>query len=393
VAEIHTIADLRRAARRRLPTMVSEFIEGGAEDELTMQRNRQVFADVGLKPRYLIDVSKRDLTTTILGESVKTPVMLAPTGLMRLAHPEGELGAARAAGLAGAIFAVGAFSSYALEDIASVATGPLWLQLYLWREREVTANLVERARNAGYRALCLTVDTPVIGLRERDLRNGMRIPPKISVTNAIDVARHPRWIYNLARGGPITYGNLLGIAGAQGDTGLTLMDYVNRNLFDPGQTWADLEWLREIWDGPLVIKGITHPQDAERSVAIGVDGIVVSNHGGRQLDGAPATLTAMREILAAVGNSVEVMMDGGIRRGSDVVKAMALGARGCMVGRPYWWGLGANGTAGVSRCLEIFNSEIDRTLALVGRTSVRDLRSEDVTVDRISGQDAEQSYS
>jgi len=373
LAQLYTIDEVRRAARRKLPGMVADFVEGGAEDEITLARNQAAFKDLVLEPRYLVDVGKRDLSTTILGTPVRSPVMLAPTGLNRLAHPDGELAVARAAGSEGSIFTVGVFSSYTLEEVRAASSGPLWFQIYLWKDRQVTRELVERARDAGYQSLCLTVDVPVLGQRERDLRNGMKIPIKVSMGSALDVARHPRWLYWLARNSAPTFASMRGVQGAEGDDGIPLIAYVNRELFDPSQNWDDLVWLREIWDGKLTVKGILHPDDARRAVDAGADGIVVSNHGGRQLDGVSATVEALPRIVDAVGDRAEVIVDGGIRRGSDVVKAIALGARGCIVGRPYWWGLGAGGEAGVRRVLQIFNSEIDRVMALVGTTRLDEI--------------------
>jgi L-lactate dehydrogenase (cytochrome) len=371
-ADFHTVEDLRAEARRRLPRMVFDFVDGGAEEEVTMRANRSAFEAITFDPRYMRGVGERDISTTILGTPVRSPVMLAPTGLARLAHRDGELGLADAAGREGSIFVVGIASGTTLEAVAERAEGPLWFQLYLWKGRTIVEGLVERARAAGYRALCVTVDVPVLGNRERDIRNGMRIPPKINLRNAFDAARRPRWLANIARA-ELTFVNMRGVPGAGGNSGLSLMDWVNRELHDPGATWDEVAWLREIWDGPLVVKGITHPEDARSAVDAGADGVVVSNHGGRQLDGGPATITALPGVVAAVGDRAEVLLDSGVRRGSDVVKAIALGARACLVGRPYWYGLAAGGTAGAQRMLEILNTEIDRTLALVGRSRLDEL--------------------
>ena len=349
--------------------MVADFVDGGAEEEVTLARNRAAFAEIRLEPRYLVDISKRDLTTTILKTPVRSPVILAPTGLSQLAHPDGELAVARAAAAAGSVFIVGTFSSYSIEDVRAVTDGPLWFQVYLWKDRGVTRDLVERARAAGYSGLVLTVDVPVVGQRERDLRNGMTIPVSVSVKNALDAARRPRWLYHLARNSAPTFASMKGIAGAGGDKGMSLISYVT-GLADPSQNWADLEWLREIWDGPLAVKGLLRADDATRAVDIGSDGVIVSNHGGRQLDGAPASVEALPRIFDAVGGRAEVILDGGIRRGSDIVKAVALGARGCVIGRPYWWGLATGGEAGVRRVLAILNSETDRVMALAGATSL-----------------------
>ncbi|QEC46511.1 alpha-hydroxy-acid oxidizing protein [Baekduia soli] len=378
-ATAHTIDDLRRQAQRRLPRIIYDFVEGGAEDEITVRRNRAAFGEIGLEPEYLRDVATRDLSTTILGTRVASPVVLGPTGLQRLAHLEGELAAARAASALGSIYVAATASSYTIEEIAAVSSGPLWFQLYLWSSREVLAALVQRAKAVGCVALCLTIDVPVIGRRERDLRNGMAVPPRIGLSNALDAARRPRWLYGIAQRDELTYVNLRGAPGIDGH-GLSLMEYMDQRLTNPGATWAELDWLRELWDGPLVVKGITSVADARRAVDAGVDGVVVSNHGGRQLDGAPATIERLPRIVDAIGDRAEVFLDGGVRRGTDVLKAMAMGARACLIGRPYWYGLGAGGEAGVRRCLEIFTAELDRALALVGRGSLAELGPDVVRV-------------
>lgn len=372
LATVYTIDDLRRLAKRRLPRIVYDFIEGGAEDETTVRRNREAFSEIGLEPEYLRDVARREISTTVLGTRVSSPVILGPTGLQRLAHRDGELAVARAAGELGSIYVAATASGYTIEEIADAASGPLWFQLYLWSSREVLAGLVERARAAGCVALCLTIDVPVLGQRERDLRNGMRLPPRIGLTKALDAARRPRWAYGITQGDELTYVNLRAALGTQGH-GLSLMEYLDTRLTNPGATWEELTWLRDLWSGPLAVKGITSVADAQRAVQCGADGVVVSNHGGRQLDGAPATIERLPRIVEAVGDRAEIFIDGGIRRGTDVVKALSLGARACLIGRPYWYGLGADGEAGVRRCLQIYNSELDRALALIGRRTVSEL--------------------
>jgi L-lactate dehydrogenase (cytochrome) len=372
LSEAYNMDDLRLQAKRRLPRIVYEFVEGGAEDEVTVRSNRAAFSRIGLEPEYLRDVARRDISTSILGTEVSSPVVLGPTGLQRLAHVEGELAAARAAGAMGSIYVAATASSYTIEEIAAAAQGPLWFQLYLWSSREILATLVERARAVGCVALCLTIDVPVLGHRERDLRNGMRIPPRVGISNALDAVRRPRWLYGIVQGEDLTYVNLRDVAGTDGD-GLSLMEYLDTRLTNPAATWTELTWLRSIWDGPLVVKGITSVADAQRAVDGGANGLVVSNHGGRQLDGAPATIERLPRIVDAVGHRAEIFIDGGVRRGTDVLKAIAMGARACLVGRPYWYGLGAGGEAGVRRCLEIYNVELDRALALVGRPTLAEL--------------------
>jgi isopentenyl diphosphate isomerase/L-lactate dehydrogenase-like FMN-dependent dehydrogenase len=366
------VDDMRRRARRRLPRMVFDFLEGGADDELTVRRNREAFAEITLEPRYLVDVQRRDLSTTVLGTPVRSPIMLAPTGLPRLAHAEGELAAARAAGRAGVLYGISTGSSYTIEEIARAASGPLWFQVYLWKDREVVAGLVERAKRAGYAALCLTIDVPIVGHRERDLRNGFSFPPRIALRDALDVALRPRWLYGVMRGEEMTYVNVRGMPGAEGSD-LPILQHVNEHLLNPSTTWDELEWLRDLWTGPLVVKGVMTAGDARHAVDRGADAVVVSNHGGRQLDGLAASVSRLPEVVSAVGDRAEVLLDGGIRRGSDVVKALALGARACLIGRPYWYGLGAAGEAGVSRVLDILHAEMSDTMALIGRPTIADL--------------------
>lgn len=376
LARAYTIDDLRRLAQRKLPRVVYEYLEGGAEDEVTVRRNHEAFAEIGLEPEYLRDVAVRDISTTILGTEVSSPVILGPTGLQRLGHFEGELAVRRAASAMGSIYVAATASSYTIEEIASAAPGPspgpLWFQLYIWTSRDVMTRLVERVRAAGCSVLCLTIDVPVLGHRERDLRNGMTVPPRLGLSGAVDALRHPRWLNAITKGEDITFVNLRDVAGAQGD-GLSLMEYMNTRLTNPGAMWSELEWLRSVWDGPIVVKGVTSVADAERAVDRGAEGIVVSNHGGRQLDGAPATIERLPRIVDAIGDRAEIFIDGGIRRGTDVLKALAIGARACFVGRPYWYGLAAAGEEGVRRALEIYNSELDRALALVGRRRLADL--------------------
>lgn len=374
-----TIADLRGRARRHLPRMIFDFLDGGAEDEVALRRNRRAFDRLALTPSYLADVADRDLTTTVLGRRLSSPVLLAPAGLLRLLHPQGEVAAAEAATARGQGYVLSTAASASIEEVAGAAPGPRWFQLYLWRDREVVAWLVERALEADYDALCLTVDVPAYGQRERDLRNGFGVPLRITPRRAVDVAFHPRWLLGLARTPKVTFANLRGIEGAQGDGAVPLIRYVDQELTNPAATWDELAWLRSIWPRRLVVKGVLDPEDARRAVDAGADGIVVSNHGGRQLDTAPASMCALPAVVAAVGDAAEVLLDSGVRRGSDVAKALALGARACLVGRPYLYGLAAGGRAGVGRALEIFDDELSRTLALVGCRFPSDLRAAMVT--------------
>ncbi|MDP9460700.1 MAG: alpha-hydroxy-acid oxidizing protein [Actinomycetota bacterium] len=369
------VDDVRDLARRRLPRAVLDFVEGGAEDEVTIARNRQALQDLTFVPRALTDVSSRSQGTTLLGTAVSSPVVLAPVGLAALAHPDGELAAARAASSMGVISTLSSSSAWGLEDVARSCDGPQWFQLYVWRDRDLTRRIVERARAAGFRALCLTVDVPVSARRQRDIRNGFTVPPRPRLRQAGDLVRHAGWFRRLAvselAGHKLTMGNFTAVDLGIRDR-LRMLDVVNE-LFDPGVGWADLNWLKDVWGGPLVVKGVMTGADARRSVNAGADAVWVSNHGGRQLDGLRGSAEALPEVVAEVGGQAEVYLDGGIRRGSDVVKALALGARACMIGRPWMYGLAAGGRAGVEVVLRLFRTEIDVTLALLGRPTLESL--------------------
>lgn len=366
-----SVEDVRQRARTRLPRMVFDFVDGGAEDEETVRANRAAFSHLALRSRVLAGVAQRQLSTTVAGQELDLPVILSPAGLLRLVHHEGELAAARAAGAAGTVFTLSTGSSCTIEDVAAAATGPLWFQLYLWKDRQVIESLLARAQAAGYAALVLTVDVPVVGQRDRDLRNGMTLPPRPTPRNVVDMARRWRWLSGFLLGDELTFANFTGTG--RGDSASALGAFVNREMIDPGQSWTDLEWLRQQWTGPILVKGIVAAEDARRAVDCGVDGIVVSNHGGRQLDAMVGSLAALPAVVDAVGSGVDVVLDGGIRRGTDIVKALCLGARAVMVGRPYVYGLAAGGATGALRVLRILRDELDRALTLLGCASVQDL--------------------
>lgn len=368
LARCYSIADLRRVAKRRLPRGVFDYVDGGAEDEVTERRNASGFENYELIPRVLLDVSEIDTSTTVLGRTIDFPVILAPTGMSRLVHHEGEPAVARAAQRAGTIYTLSSMSSVNIEDVAAAVPEPHWFQIYVWRDRELVRSFFDRCRASGYSTLCLTVDVQVLGQRERDLRNGMTIPPRLTLGTILDAGLRPHWWWRFLTTPRITLANVVG----QGEAGAGLTalgEYVN-SQFDPSVTWDDLAEMVKAWDGPFAIKGILRPEDARRAVDMGVQGIIVSNHGGRQLDHAPAAIDALPAIVDAVGDAAEVILDGGVRRGSDVVKALALGARACMIGRPYLYGLGAGGQRGVERSLELLRNEVSRSMALVGSTSV-----------------------
>jgi isopentenyl diphosphate isomerase/L-lactate dehydrogenase-like FMN-dependent dehydrogenase len=363
------IEDLRRIARRRLPAIAFEFIDGAAEDEVTLRANRRAFEEIAFRPRALVDTVERPQSTTVLGTEIATPIVLAPTGYTRLASRNGEIEAARAAARMGTIYCLSTMASTSIEEVARAADGPLWFQLYLWRHREITDSLVRRAHDCGYQALVVTTDVPVSSKRERDLHNGFVLPPRVRPGRAAEILLHPRWLWNLLFSPPITFTNLAEV----GHGRKSHSEFVNRELSNPSATYDDLRRLREEWPGLLLVKGTMTAEDAELAVSCGVDGIIVGNHGGRQLDGLPGSIQALPEVVEAVGGRAEVLLESGVRRGSDVVKALALGAKAVMIGRAYVYGLAAGGEQGAVQALEILRKEIDLCLALLGRKGIADL--------------------
>ncbi len=374
------IEDLRRQARRRLPRVVFNYVDGGADDEITLRENCRVFQGVTFRPRQAVDVSSIDLRTRVLGSELAFPALLAPIGYLRLVHPRGELDAARAAGAAGTGFIQSTISGHALEKTRKASTGPVSYQLYLVGGRAASEAAIERARVAGFSALYVTIDTPVAGVRERDFRGGMgellagNFASKLRFLPQFFV--RPRWVAGFLRDGGLPKLENVVIPG---EGPMQLIDVVGA-LARSRVTWDDFRWIRKLWPGPLVAKGVLTGDDARRAIDHGANGVVVSNHGGRQLDGAAATLRALPEVVAAVAGQAEVLMDGGIRRGSDIVKAICLGARAVLVGRAYVYGLAAAGQAGVTRALEILRADVERTLKLLGCPSIAALDSSYVDV-------------
>jgi (S)-mandelate dehydrogenase len=364
----------RKRARRRLPRVAFDFIDGGADDEVTLRRNRAAFEELSLVPRVLRGVEEASAAVDLFGQSLRLPVLLAPAGNARLVHPRGELGAALGAGAAGTIAVLASTASVSAESVAQAVAEPQWFQLYLFHDRVRTREVVRLAARLGFSALMVTVDAPVVGNRERDHRNGMRVPLRLSARMLAGALLRPRWLRHYWTTGPIgphlAPPSLNG--GVDGHEIKDHADYV-RTLISPRQTWEDIEWIRELWDGPLLLKGVLSAADAERALAAGCDGVVVSNHGGRQVDGAPASIEVLPEIVGAVGGRGEILLDSGVRRGTDVVKALCLGARACLIGRPWWYGLAAGGEPGVTRVLEQLHDEITRTMRLVGAASFDDL--------------------
>ena len=367
-ARCRTIAELRALARRTVPRPVFDYADGAAWDEVTAARNRDAFEKTTLHPRAFVDVSEVEMSTTVLGREIALPVIAAPTGLTGLTHPDGEMAAARAAQAAGSIYTLSTMASYTLEEVAEAAPGPKWFQLYVMSDRGLVDELLSRAVATGYEALVVTVDVQVAGIRERDVRNRFSVPPRITARTVAQGIAHPRWSAGFLARPRMTPANL----GWSGSTVKTLASAVNR-AFDPTVTWEDLEHLRSQWSGPLLIKGIMRTDDAVRCVSYGVDGLIVSNHGGRQLDGAAATIEALPAIADAVGDRAELILDSGVRRGTDIVKALALGARAVMIGRPLVYGLGAAGEAGARRAFAILEAELKIALALAGYPRIAEL--------------------
>jgi L-lactate dehydrogenase (cytochrome) len=364
------IEDLRRAAKRQLPRVVFDYIDGGAEDERTLRANCRAFEEVTFRPRCAVATPPCDLRASVLGQSMSMPLILAPVGSSRLMYPRGEEAAANAAGAAGIAYILSTLSGCRMEDVAEASKGPVWYQLYLVGGRDCALSAIERAKAAGFSALVVTIDTPVAGMRERDLRNGVkelladRFGPRLPF--ASQLLTKPGWLWRFfADGGLMKFENVM-----IPDKGPMLYADVTAALGDTVVTWDDLEWIQRAWGGPIVIKGVHTADDARRAVDLGAKALVVSNHGGRQLDDVAPALRVLPEVVASVGDQIEVLMDGGIRRGSDIVKALCLGARAVMAGRAYAYGLGAAGGAGVARAIEILRADLIRTLKLLGCPSL-----------------------
>ena len=367
---VANIEDMRRLARRRLPRALFDFIDGGAQDEVTLRRNRDDFARFTLIPQVLTDVSNRDQSVTVLGQTYNSPLILAPTGLPGVLWPKGAVEAARAADAAGVGFCLSTMATSSIEEVAAVSQRPIQFQLYVMRDRGLAKAMMERAKAAGCSALVLTVDLQVQGQRDRDVRNGLTIPPTFRFSNAIDFALHPGWVWRFLSGPKVTLANFRGTG--TGDDMFTIASFVN-SQFDPSVTWKDIEWVRSIWDGPLALKGILDGEDARLAADHGVNAVIVGNHGGRQLDGVPSSIMALADVVDAVEGRIDVILDGGVRRGTDVLKALCVGAKACMIGRAFLDGLAGGGGAGVRQVLEMLRTETDVNLALLGRAGVKQL--------------------
>ena len=367
-----SIEDLRRIARRRLPGGVFDYIDGGAEDEVAMDRNTRAFREMEFVPRVLRDMGNVDTTGTILGREVPFPLILAPTGFTRIAHPPGELAAARAAERAGLPYSLSTMGTRSVEEVAAVSNGSKWFQVYVWRNKGLLKDMILRAKEAGFDVLCITVDAAMLGRRERDVRRGFTLPPKMGIDTLLEGMIRPSWSLRFALAEPISFANVAGNTDIDGSTAVDLAAFMNEQ-FDPTLSWEDVAWMRSLWDGPVLVKGIQCVADAVIARDEGLDGIVLSNHGGRQLDAAPGIIDLVQPVAETVGGELDIVCDGGIRRGSDIVKALALGATSCMIGRAYLYGLAAAGEEGVDWVIEHLRTGMKRDMALCGAASVSEL--------------------
>jgi len=367
---ITNIEDLRGIARRRCPRVMFDYVDSGSYDEITRDANRDELKAIRFRQRVLVDTTGRTMETELLGTRLSIPVAIAPTGLTGLVYGDGEMLAARAAEAEGTVYTLSTMSICTIEDVRAAVKNPFWFQLYVFRDRGFSEEIIARARAAQCPVLFVTVDLPHRGQRHCDLKNGLTVPPRLTLRNALDIATKPAWIARVLMGKRKTFGNVEHYL-KKNSIKFGTANW-SQNHFDQSLNWRDIDWIRKIWPGKLVLKGILDVDDAKTAVAAGADGIVVSNHGGRQLDGAPATIRVLPEIAGAVGDRTEVLFDGGIRSGQDVMKALALGARGCLIGRAYLYGLAAMGEAGVRKAVDIIRQEMDITMMLTG---LRDLKN------------------
>ena len=367
-----SIEDLRKMARRRLPGGVFDYIDGGAEDEVAMDRNTSGFRNMEFVPRVLRDMGNVDTTGTILGREVPFPLILAPTGFTRIAHPLGELAVARAAERAGLPYSLSTMGTRSVEEVSAVSNGSKWFQVYVWRDKGLLKDMILRAGEAGFDVLCITVDVAMLGRRERDVRRGFTLPPKMGIDILFEGMIRPSWSLRFAFSEPISFANVAGNTNIDGSTAVDLAAFMNEQ-FDPTLSWEDVEWMRSLWEGPVLVKGVQSVADAVMARDRGLDGIVLSNHGGRQLDSAPSIVELVQPVAEVVGGDLDIVCDGGVRRGSDIVKALALGATSCMIGRPYLYGLAAAGEEGVDWVIEHLRAGMKRDMALCGAASVSEL--------------------
>lgn len=367
----------RDMAKRALPAPLFHYIDGGGDDEWTLRRNTDAFADYELIPRYLIDVADIDLTTKIFGTEISMPVFLSPTGMTRLFHHEKEIGAAKAAENFGTMYSLSTVGTTSIEDVGAATAGPKMFQIYVFKDKELARDFIHRCKDAGFTSLCLTVDLPIAGNRERDVHWGMSMPPKLSLRSLASFAYHYQWAFNLAKNPGFELANVAHRTEALEGKDVSLVEYVNEQL-TPSVTWDDVGWMIEEWGGPFAIKGIQSPDDAKRAVEVGATSIMISNHGGRQLDGVPAPVDCVAPIRDAIGDRLELIVDGGVRRGTHVLKALALGADACSFGRPYLYALAAGGQAGVEHMLGLMRAELVRDMMMMGWRSIDEVQKSGV---------------
>lgn len=371
MTKITCIEDLRVLYQQRVPRMFYDYAESGSWTESTFRANVSAFDKIKLRQKVLVNIAHRSLASHMAGQAVSMPVALAPTGLTGMQHADGEILAARAAEQFGVPFCLSTMSICSIEDVAAAVSQPFWFQLYVMRDRDYISRLIQRAKAAGCSALVLTLDLQIMGQRHKDIRNGLSTPPKLTLKNIANMATKPRWALGMLGTRRHNFGNIVGHVKGISDMGS--LGAWTAQQFDPSLTWDDIQWIKDQWGGKLILKGVMDPEDARRAVESGADALIVSNHGGRQLDGAPSTMEALPYILAEVGKDIEVWLDGGIRSGQDVLKAIALGAHGTMIGRAFLYGLGAMGEAGVTLCLQIIRNELDLTMAFCGLTDIKDV--------------------
>jgi L-lactate dehydrogenase (cytochrome) len=372
--KVLNIEDLRQIARRKLPAPLLNYIEGGSDDESNVRGNTKAFNNVDLVPEYLVDVANIDLSTRILGRDISMPLFLSPTGMSRMFHHQGETAVSKAAAAAGTYYSLSTLGSTSIEDVANACDGPKNFQIYVMKDRSLTREFIQRCKDARFDALTLTVDVPAAGYRERELRYGFSLPPKITLSGLAGIARKPAWVYHHLSKPAVQLANVAHKIKEGSEDSSSLMTYV-ANQFDPSVSWDDMEWMISEWGGPFAIKGILSPRDARKAVDIGASAIMVSNHGGRQLDGALSAFDALSSIADEVGGECEIICDGGIRRGTHVLKALACGANACSMGRPYLYGLAAGGEAGVTKVLQLLKAELETGMALLGCRKISEIES------------------
>ena len=378
ISDCYNVDDFRKLAKQKLPSPIFHYIDGGSDDETTLKRNTDSFNKCDLIPSVLTDVSKIDLSTKILGQEIKFPLFLSPAAMHQMYHPDGEKGTAKAAEKFGTFFSLSTMANTSIEDVSKVSNGPKMFQLYIHKDQGLTDNLIERCKHSGFNAMCLTVDTIVAGNRERDHRTGFTTPPSLSLSSLLSFAMHPEWCAKYLLGGKLTLANVSHITKKGSSIEMSIMDYLNEQ-FDRSMNWKHAEYAIKKWNGPFALKGIMSVEDAKKAIDVGASAIMISNHGGRQLDGSSAPFDQLQNIVDAVGGKIEIILDGGIKRGTHVLKALALGANACSVGKAYLYGLSAGGQKGVEQVVGKLRDEIERGMTLMGCRSISEL-----TKDKIS---------